>query len=124
MTENERIKKIRQELNLTLEKFGEKVGVTRASMSNIENGNRNVTEQMRKSICREFQVDYIWLTTGEGDDPFVKSDVSFYEKIDRIMAGENDTLKTLIKKLVDAPEEDIAALKRCIDFCANLKEES
>lgn len=124
MTENERIKKIRQELNLTLEKFGEKVGVTRASMSNIENGNRNVTEQMRKSICREFQVDYIWLTTGEGDDPFVKSDISFYEKIDRIMAGENDTLKTLIKKLVDAPEEDIVALKRCIDFCANLKEES
>lgn len=124
MTENERIKKIRQELNLTLEKFGEKVGVTRASMSNIENGNRNVTEQMRKSICREFHVDYIWLTTGEGDDPFVKSDVNFYEKIDRIMAGENDTLKNLIMKLVDAPEEDIAALKRVIEFCSDIKKES
>ena len=124
MTENERIKQIRKELDFTLEKFGEKVGVTRASMSNIENGNRNVTEQMRKSICREFHVDYIWLTTGKGE-PFVKSDISFYEKIDRIMAVENDTLKSLIMKLVDAPEEDIAALKRCIEFCSELtKKES
>jgi len=67
LVENERIREIRKSLNLTLEKFGEKVGVSRAAMSNIENGNRNVTEQMRKLICREFNVDYIWLTTGEGE---------------------------------------------------------
>ena len=66
MTENERVKEVRKTLNLTLEKFGERIGVTRGSMSNIENGNRNLTEQMTKSICREFGVDYMWLTTGEG----------------------------------------------------------
>lgn len=40
------------------------------------------------------------------------------------MAGENDTLKNLIKKLVDASDEDIAALQKYIDFCATLKKES
>ena len=42
MTENERVKEVRKTLNLTLEKFGERIGVTRGSMSNIENGNRNL----------------------------------------------------------------------------------
>lgn len=28
-------------------------------------GERGLTEQMTKSICREFGVDYIWLTTGD-----------------------------------------------------------
>ena len=42
MTQNERVKEIRKTLGLTLEKFGERIGVTRGSMSNIENGNRNL----------------------------------------------------------------------------------
>lgn len=67
MTENERVKAIKEALNLTLEEFGEKLGVTRQAISNIVNGNRNVTEQMRTGICREFNVDYLWLTTGEGE---------------------------------------------------------
>ena len=96
MTENERVKEVRKTLNLTLEKFGERIGVTRGSMSNIENGNRNLTEQMTKSICREFGVDYMWLTTGEGE-MFVETDDDFFERIDRIMAGENETRKNMIK---------------------------
>ena len=96
MTENERIKEVRKVLDLTLEKFGQKVGVTRASMSNIENGNRNVTEQMRKAICREFKVDYIWLTTGEGE-MFIESDDDVMAAIDRIMTGENEFYKKLLK---------------------------
>lgn len=76
MTQNERVKEVRKALGLTLEKFGERIGVTRGSMSNIENGNRNLTEQMTKSICREFSVDYIWLTTGEGE-MFIDTDDDF-----------------------------------------------
>lgn len=64
MSKGDRIKKIRLTLNLTLEQFSTKVGVTKAAMSNIENGNRNVTEQMIKSICREFNVNENWLRNG------------------------------------------------------------
>lgn len=66
MTQGERVKEVRKSLNLTLDKFGEKLGVGKTAISNIEKGKRNLTEQMTKSICREFNVDYIWLTTGEG----------------------------------------------------------
>jgi transcriptional regulator with XRE-family HTH domain len=125
MTQNERVKEIRKTLGLTLEKFGERIGVTRGSMSNIENGNRNLTEQMTKSICREFSVDYMWLTTGEGE-MFIDSDDDFIERIDRIMAGEDEARKNLFKFMLELSDEDIVALdrlmKKAIEFTQNNKE--
>lgn len=67
MTQNERVYEIRKTLNLTMEKFGEKLGVGKTAISNIEKGNRSLTEQMTKSICREYNVNYDWLTAGEGE---------------------------------------------------------
>ena len=67
MTQGERVKEIRKSLGLTLEKFGDKVGVTKGAISAIENGNRNLTDQMAISICREFNVNENWLRTGEGE---------------------------------------------------------
>lgn len=68
---NERIKELRKTLGLTLEKFGESLGVTKVAISNIERGNRNVTDQMFKSICHVSWngsfVNEEWLRTGEGD---------------------------------------------------------
>ena len=125
MTQNERVKEIRKTLGLTLEKFGERIGVTRGSMSNIENGNRNLTEQMTKSICREFSVVYMWLTTGEGE-MFIDTDDDFIERIDRIMAGEDEARKNLFKFMLELSDEDIAALdrlmKKAIEFTQNNKE--
>lgn len=65
-TTNERIKEIRTENNLTLESFGDRIGVSKSTMSNIENGNRNATEHMIKSICREFGYCEDWLRNGTG----------------------------------------------------------
>ena len=68
MTENERIKELRKNyLHLTLAEFGERIGVRHSAISNIENGIRNVTDQMRTSICREYGVREEWLREGTGD---------------------------------------------------------
>lgn len=60
MTQGERVRMIRKHpnVNLTLEKFGEKLGIKKSALSLIENGKNNLTEQMAKSICREFRVNY------------------------------------------------------------------
>ena len=117
MTQGERIREVRKTLGLTLEKFGEKIGMKKNSVSQIENGKNSVTEQVVKSICREFNVDYIWLTTGDGE-MFVDTDDDFIERIDRIMAGEDDARKNLFKALLEASDEDIAAFQRIIDLFA------
>lgn len=62
-----RMKLIRKELNLTQEKFGEKLGMKKNSISQIENGVNALTEQLLVSICREFGVNEEWLRTGEGE---------------------------------------------------------
>lgn len=64
---NERIKALRKELKLSQDAFAEKIGMTGGGVSLLELGKRGVTEQVIKSICREFNVDYLWLTTGEGE---------------------------------------------------------
>lgn len=123
MTQGERVKEIRKALGLTLEKFGEKVGVTKQTVSRIENGVNNLTEQMTKAICREFNVDYIWLTSGDGE-MFVESDDDFMERIDRIMAGENDARKNMIKTLLYASDDDIETFGRLIDYYNSLSGET
>ncbi len=64
---NERIKELRKTLGLTLEKFGERLGVSKVAISLIENGKNALTDQMFKSICREFNVNENWLRTGNGE---------------------------------------------------------
>ena len=122
MTQGERVREVRKTLDLTLEKFGEKLGIQKSAISKIERGDTNLTDTNIKLICREFNVDYIWLTTGEGE-MFVDSDDDFMEKIDRIMAGESDIRKNAIKALVNASTEDIEALDRLIDLYLQAKNE-
>ncbi len=63
---NARVKELRKTLNLTMDKFGARVGVSKSAISNIENGNRNVTDQMFKFIVSEFNVNEDWLRHGVG----------------------------------------------------------
>lgn len=70
---NERIRELRKSLNLTMKKFGQRIGISEGAVSNIEKGNRNVTEQMFKSVCREFNVNEEWLRDGTGS-MFIKVD--------------------------------------------------
>lgn len=122
MTQGERIREVRKALGLTLEKFGDKLGVTKQTVSRIENGINNLTDQMTKSICREFHVDYIWLTSGEGE-MFVESDDDFYARIDQIMAGENDKRRSMIKALLYADDADIDAFDRLVDSYLSIRNE-
>ena len=121
MTQNERIKEVRKSLGLTLEKFGERIGLKKSAVSLIENGKNAVTDANVKAICREFGVDYIWLTTGDGE-MFVDTDDDFIERIDRIMVGEDDARKNLFKALLEASDEDIATFQRIIDLFASKKD--
>lgn len=125
MTEGERIKYIRtsKEFDLTLEKFGEKIGVTKTAISNIEKGKRNVTEQMRKAVCREFNVDYIWLTTGEGE-PFIENDDYVADILDMIMKNEKEKHKNLFKLMSRLTEDDLCAIENILDTYCEIKKEA
>lgn len=96
----ERIKELRKTLDLTLEEFGNKIGVTKTTISRIENGVNSVTNQMLTSICREFNVNEEWLRTGEGDMfvPLTRSE-AIAEFAGSLMKEEDASFK---KRLIEA----------------------
>lgn len=101
MTQSERVKEIRKTLDLTMEKFGEKLGVGKTAISNIESGNRNLTEQMSKAICREYNVNYDYLMYGEGE-MFDDLPQTIVDEL-CVQYGLNDFDKALVEMYVSLP---------------------
>lgn len=122
MTQGERVKQIRKSIGLTMEKFGERLGVTKTAISLIESGKNNVTDANIRSICREFKVDYIWLTTGEGE-MFLDNDEDFIIRIEQTLTGESSKRKNMFKALLDSSEADIEALDRILSLYAKYESE-
>ena len=112
MTENDRIRILRKELELTLTEFSNKLGITHAALSNIENGKR-----MRKSICREFRVDPVWLTTGEGD-MFIDQSVELIEMLDNLLHNESKLANTMFRMFAQYTLEDWKDLERIVNKSA------
>lgn len=96
MTQNERVKAVRtsNKIDLTLEKFGERIGLKKSSLSQIENGINSLTEQNIKIICKEFNVNEEWLRTGTGE-MFVEIDREnqLMEWAASFLKEENDSFK-------------------------------
>ncbi len=127
MTKGERVLEIRKELKMTLEEFGGKLGVTKTTISRIEKGVNNLTDQMATSICRTYNVNYEWLIYEKGDmftdlpqtildelckqynmDDFDKQLIDLYLTLD---VGCRDTLKKHIRqKLLNMQETEKAAV--------------
>lgn len=116
MTNGERVNEVRKSLGLTLEKFGEKLGVTKTTISRIEKGVNNLTDQMAISICREYNVNYDYLMYGEGemfddlpqtivDELCAQYDLNDFDKAlvemyVSLPAGSRERIKEYMKQLV------------------------
>jgi transcriptional regulator with XRE-family HTH domain len=67
MTVPQRIKEVRKTLKLSQEAFGEKLGVKRDVIANIELERAPVKDLVIRMICRTFNVNPLWLESGEGE---------------------------------------------------------
>ena len=64
---NERIKKLRRELDLTQQEFADKISVKRGAIANYEIGRNVPSDSVVSLICREFNVNEEWLRNGTGE---------------------------------------------------------
>ena len=124
MTQGERVKEIRKALGLTLDQFGEKIGVKKSALSKIENGLNSLSETLSISICREFNVSPEYLS-GASDQMFTEM-----TKEDEIAAFLGDVLrdkeetfrKRFISALARLNEEDWRIMERILDKLTNEKD--
>lgn len=61
-----RIKAIRESLSLSQREFGERLGVSRDVISNIEYGRVPPKELLLRHMCQQYNINEHWLQTGEG----------------------------------------------------------
>ncbi len=101
---NERIKKLRKALDLTQQKFADRIGVKQNTVAQYEMGRNVPIDSVIALICREFNVSEKWLRTGEGD---------MFRPADR-----NTDIARLTKQLLN--EESDSFKNRLISILSNL----
>ena len=91
---NERLKKLRKELDMTQQEFADRIGIKRNSLANYETGRNTPIDANIVSICREFNVNENWLRTGEGE-MFVEMsyDDEIAQFVGQVMGEEDDSFK-------------------------------
>lgn len=113
---NERLKKLRKSLDLTQQKFAERLGVKRNTVAQWQLGINALTEQAIISICREFDVNETWLKTGEGE-MFIKltRDEEISRFVGETLSDESDTFKKrFISMLSNLDESDWEVLEKIV----------
>lgn len=64
---NSRVKAVRLALGLSQDEFGKKLGLTRGAITNIELNKVDVKPNLADLLCSIFNVNGLWLRTGEGE---------------------------------------------------------
>lgn len=61
---HERLKLLREQLNLTTRAFAVSINMSGSAITNMEKGQRNITDRTIRDICREYSVRPDWLING------------------------------------------------------------
>ena len=104
---NDRIKLIRKNKGLSQEEFGKRLSVTKASISRIEAGINNPSDQTIKLICSEFNVNEDWLRTGAGgeENMFISEDMQYFQNVGKLGSEKNEFKKFYLNMMMGLPDE-------------------
>ena len=107
MTPGERVNAVRRSKKMTMEQFGEQIGVQKSAISKIEKDKVNLSEQTIKSICREFNVNEDWLRTGAGgpENMFIPEDMRYLNTVGKLGNEQNEFKKFCINMLMELPDK-------------------
>ncbi len=102
---NERLKQIRLCNKISQEEFGKRIGIeSRAHISALENGNRNITDRIINDVCRVFSINKEWLLTGNGE-MYQKKSIIWGEICADIAVNDPKAQEAIIK-YYELSEED------------------
>ena len=118
MTQGERVKEVRKANNLTMEKFGVRLGVTKTAISLIESGKNNLTDANIKLICTEFGISEKWLRTGDGEMTIESTqEERFATNIAKLQRTDDETIIKWVDAIAETSPE---ALKQVELFMKRL----
>lgn len=121
---NSRISLLRKTLKLTRAAFGEEIGVSDSVIKNIEYDKTEPKPLMIQQICKTYNVNEAWLTTGEGEMFVERSRTDeIAQFVGRTLADKEDTFqKRLIAALSKLSVEEWEVLEKLANDLAAPKE--
>lgn len=109
---NERISLLVDTLGIKKTAFAEHLNVSQAFISQICSGSKQPSERTVADICREFMVNYLWLTEGKGD-MFTSTPKTIVDEIaEDFKLDEID--KKIIEKYLELNDEQRSVIKEYI----------
>lgn len=111
-----RLKELRKQLGLTMEEFGSKLGVRKTTISSLENGINNLTEQMILSICNVYNVNDKWLRYGKGE-MFIESKESHLAELAKQYALDDMEVK-IVEAFLELSPDKRSAIKEYVTVLA------
>lgn len=106
---NERIKQLRKELGLTQQQFADNLKIARGNIAAYEVGKNSPSDAVISLICREFDVNEVWLREGSGN--MFKSnnriDPNFLAVYSKLNAQGKEKACELIELLAKIPDYTI-----------------
>lgn len=122
---NKRIREIRKFYNLTQTDFGKRIGVAGNTITNYESGNREPSNAVITLICKEFNVNEVWLRTGEGgiDNMFTQLDPAdrYSINLGTLSASENQFIQNAVNYLAEAEPNKLKVLEEFMKSCLGIK---
>ncbi len=109
MNVSDRIKFIREDLDMSRAAFGATLGVSGDVINNIERDRAEIKEYMLRLICKTHRVDYFWLTEGKGDPYLGVPSILMDDVV--LEYGLDETDKVIIEEYVKLSPETRSAIK-------------
>lgn len=121
---NERIKQLRSRLGMTQQEFADKLGIKRGTLANYEIGRNEPIDAVISLICKEFEVNEVWLRTGEGGDEnmFAKLDEDdrFSINLGKLSTTENQLAKNMLNAIAESSPERLKHIEEFMKACLGL----
>lgn len=113
-TVNDRITLIRKTLKLSQTSFGEKLGVSRGVIKNIDESITTPKSEFLALVCKVYNVDRDWLETGEGDMfmPMEEEDELLAYAAELITNKDLDWIKQLNLTLMNMTPEELDVVEK------------
>ena len=122
---NERIKALRKRLGLTEQAFADRLKIARGNIGAYEVGKNAPSDAVISLICKEFNVNEIWLRTGEGGDDNMFTKVNeedrFSINLGKLSRTENQMARNMLNAIAEADPEKLKHIEEFMKACLGIE---
>ncbi|MFR2374231.1 MAG: helix-turn-helix domain-containing protein [Anaerobutyricum sp.] len=109
-----RMKKIRDDADINQEAMGDKLLISKSSISKIEKGINNPSDQTIKLVCSEFNVNEEWLRHGIGEPYIENTHNDLTTKAAALLGRRDPMFEAIVEAYCDLDDNDREVLLKSL----------